>query len=537
INCSARGGLYPLPALPFHLFVSRLRQLTSTSSTSRRRTTDMSNLYHPRLSVDVLLTILPYLNQRTALALSAANTQLRAYVSANVLRRPVVLRSYPGILSFLAFLRTGGSLTSHCDKVVDLDITIPASFPSIQISRLRDTLVALTELRSLTIRNPEVVFATAVVLRRAFEGLRNLEVLTLVGAGCESFKLLPSSRSSIPSIRVLDPIWRFPMAEALVGRESCKDLVAHNCYVPPVPHPQDTRATTFPELRRLHIPRYSLEPGNCIAGLMVIVPDLRVLDVGTDYSSRTWSEEAFDRRHRNKTATMDVQLDAHNGRRPPVWPGLELVRGGLVDLLMFGNSCRAIALELIGQPIATPALQRLIPVVVADHAPRILRLSLSGPQFDMGVFVAERLQMRSVHCLHVRIVLTSVPTEAEWTACELTTSRHVLQRALTDLTYAFGECMAVFVELEAVDPALRDFLAGKDREQFARSIMARSEIVHVVCVSTSLGPAYWRLCRVIGGVRELEQPRLPNDEGRRIFTKCGAFSEAYPLCEPSSSEI
>ena len=89
------------------------------------------------------------------------------------------------------------------------------------------------------------------------------------------------------------------------------------------------------------------------------------------------------------------------------------------------------------------------------------------------------------------------------------------------------------VEFEAVGPAARDFLEGKDPGEIVSAVIARSERVLVVCISTSLSPAYWRACGAPGGVRQLVQPQLSNVEGRRLLTDWGVFSEAYSLCDAS----
>ena len=321
-------------------------------------------------------------------------------------------------MSFNAFLRAGGSFTPHCEWVHELDITLPSAFPHpCQISRLSDTIVALTGLRTLTIRNPEVIFNQVPSFRRVFEGLKTLSDLTIVGAGPESIKLLQNSRSYLQSVRILEPVWRFPMATALGGSSAstaCEELVAYNCHVPPL----SDNATVIPTLRRLHIPKFCIEADHR-AGFMSIAPNLQVLDVGTEYSKLPWSHELARHRHINKTATIDFQLQVSSSQRPNAWTELELVRGGLIDLLVFANTCPVAALELVGEPIAGTTLQWLIPEVILDYQPRIVRFSLAGPELDMRAFVPERERLDTVEGVYVRIVLTSVPTAAEWAECKV----------------------------------------------------------------------------------------------------------------------
>ncbi len=379
----------------------------------------MSTVYHPRLSLDIILAIIPILDQPTALVVSAANRELRAHAPFILLQKPVRLWSDRGIVSFNAFIRENGSFIPHCQQVHDLDITLSSSFPSAHLQRLKDILDTLTGLRSLTIRNLEVVLSQSFSFRRVLEGIKHLEVFSIETVGPTTVKFLRTSRAKFQSIRVLDPIWRFP-ADALAGFE-CEDLFAYDCQVPPAPTPSHY-SFVLPELSRLHIPRFFLESGvGHRAGFMYLAPNLSVLDVGTEYSARPWTDELLAHPRDNKAATVRFQIAVAEHQRQPVWTQLDVVRGGLVDLLLFGNTCRADALELVGAPVADPALQWFIPQVVLDNEPRILRFSLAGPEFEMGGFVAQPVCLASVESLHVKVVLTS---EAEWTACEVSPRPH-----------------------------------------------------------------------------------------------------------------
>ncbi|KAM5541813.1 hypothetical protein V8D89_004542 [Ganoderma adspersum] len=486
----------------------------------------MAAQYHPRLSVDLILTILPLVDQRTALAVSAANRELRTHARFTLMQKPVRLWSDAGILSFNAFIRENDSFVPHCDRLRDLDITLSPQFPCTHVKHLKETLEALTGLRSLTVRNLEFTLSRSLSVRRIFDGIKHLDVFTLETVGHTTLKFLRESRYRFHfrAIHILDPVWMVP-ADALDGF-GCEDLVAHNCRAPPAPEP-GRQSFEFAELRRLHVPRFFLEPGiGQRAGFMYLAPNLRALDVGAVYAAQppttTTIQELLAHRHCNKAATIKFQLDVAAERRKPVWTELELVRGGLVDLFMFGNTCRAGVLELVGGPVVDPGLQWLIPHVVLDHEPRVLRFSIAGPEFHMGGFVANPDMLDTVESLYVRVVLTS---EAEWAACEA---------ALSDLLYCFGYCRVLCVELAPANAAVCEFLAGKDRTQIAGAFAARTDAVQAICVSTSLGPAYWRVGGARGELRQLEGPQMEDEEGRRLLTGWNMFSEAYPLCDPSA---
>ena len=379
----------------------------------------MATQYHPRLSVDLILTILPLVDQRTALAVSAANRELRTHARFSLMQKPVRLWSDAGILSFNAFIREKDSFVPHCDQLQDLDITLSPQFPCTHVKHLKETLEALTGLRSLTVRNLEFTLSRSLSVRRIFDGIKHLDVFTLETVGHTTFKFLRESqhRFHFRAIRILDPVWMVP-ADAFDGF-GCEDLVAYNCRAPPAPDLGYKQLFELPELRRLHVPHFLLEPDlGQRAGFMCLAPNLRTLDVGTAYAAQppTTIPDLLAHRRCNKAATIQFQIDAAAGRRAPVWTKLELVRGGLVDLFMFGNTCRVGVLELVGEPVADPDLQGIIPHVVLDHEPRVLRFSLSGPHFNVGGFVANADMLDTVESLYVRVVLTS---EAEWETCEV----------------------------------------------------------------------------------------------------------------------
>ena len=97
----------------------------------------------------------------------------------------------------------------------------------------------------------------------------------------------------------------------------------------------------------------------------------------------------------------------------------------------------------------------------------------------------------------------------------------------------FARCRVLCVELEPANAAVRDFLAGKDRKQIGSTIAAYTDAVQAICISTPLGPAYWHVGGILSEPRELEEPQMPSEEGRRLLTGWKMFSEAYPLCDPS----
>ncbi|PIL27855.1 hypothetical protein GSI_11009 [Ganoderma sinense ZZ0214-1] len=491
----------------------------------------MSTLYHPRFSVDLILATLPLLDQRTALTVSAANRELRVHARYALLQRPVTLSSDRAIVSFNAFIRQNDTFIPEVVQLKSLDITLSTKFSTDHYKRLKDTLEALTGLQSLTLRNLEVVLAHNYSFRRVLEGLKRLDVLTLESVGPTAVKFLRDSRTTARTVRILDPIWRFP-ADAL-ATFACEALAAPSCHVPPAPDPPHLDASpVLPALRRLHVPQFFLEPGvGHRAGFMHLAPSLRELDVGTAYSEsaargRGWTAELAAQRTENKRATAQFQLDVERGRRAKAWTKLDVVRGGLVDLLVFGNSTCIDALEIVGEPIADPALQRLVPYVVFDHEPRVLRFSLGGPRFDMRGFERQQAWMETVQTLYVRVVVTT-RCELAWVDC---------QNALANLAFCCTNCQALCFELVPADAdaAVREFLAEQDRSLVASEVVRRTANVHFVCVSTPLGPAYWRVGGGLGQLSVLEEPQMEEGEGRRIMTDWNMFSEAYPLDDQSA---
>ncbi len=71
----------------------------------------------------------------------------------------------------------------------------------------------------------------------------------------------------------------------------------------------------------------------------------------------------------------DVRDEDDNGVHPLAWESLERVRGGLLDLYVFGNSCVVDVLTIDG-PVQDA--WACIPAVVGDHRPSTLRLSVSS---------------------------------------------------------------------------------------------------------------------------------------------------------------
>ena len=177
------------------------------------------------------------------------------------------------------------------------------------------------------------------------------------------------------------------------------------------------------------------------ASIMEIIPNLRILDVGAGWTVQSgWLPPsdiidcAKERRSISKMDSREMSKDFTAARTtPPRWQNLELVRGGLWDLVWFGNTCRCKTLEItMVIPEYIVDQHRWLSVVVGDHAPEVLRFPLFVP-FKVAHFRAATRRFSSIKSLYLCIKPVKTPANDGRFYVSLVRHSSNRQRTLTHL--------------------------------------------------------------------------------------------------------
>lgn len=165
---------------------------------------------------------------------------------------------------------------------------------------------------------------------------------------------------------------------------------------------EDVELPVFTRVTRLEIPNL---PGDATGDeYRIMFPAIRHLDLGDRYHN--WCGKDRRCREQSKFTTRRLDNEIQKNGVTDSWRDLQLVRGGLLNLALFGNTCTTRILEIVG---AIEADQGLIAEVVDDHSPTVLRLCIQAPFKITREFAARaQTRTRSVTCLSLSVLAQDV---------------------------------------------------------------------------------------------------------------------------------
>ena len=348
-----------------------------------------------RLPNDVLLEIAVVSDQATKLALSSACYSLRDIVARYALKaHPVRLSSLAEIDSFARFVRY--TSTSASKPRISFLHSLEISLPTTKLRRvargLQRILARAKNLKHLTLIRLEPALVADEQHARVLRALtrpQSLRSLTIRRAGLWTVELLKAITSPLERLSITECCTSISITSALDGFLDMRDLTIERCVVPSREsddddddndNDSDPEIAEFPLVDRLVVPESVADSD---ADFMEAFPNLRFLDVGTVVTKcEGWSPEHRFIRSTNINSKLELLKNPgldEDGNMRTYWKTLESVRGGILDLALFGNVSTVRELEIVGQ---ISQGFKLIPAVVGDHSPQILRLSVGDKEDD-----------------------------------------------------------------------------------------------------------------------------------------------------------
>ncbi len=308
--------------------------------------------------------------------------------------------------SFFAFCSAQGlprEPSSPLALLHTLDVTL-ATVNLADIGNLITLLANVPVLTSLTLHDPEKALRRQESLYAALQRLRTLQTFRVHEAGAMTFKLVSEIASALEDVAI-DPYRKLPIDDdtdelnlsMVLARH--KDTLTRVCVwradVMGNGHRLEGDLVVFEKVRELVIHEcVTTGAADCIR----VFPNAVSLDVGNNLSTHMkWSAALNHMRLGNFAALL---YDGSFGG-PDFWPTLERVRGGLLDLYIFGILTCVEALEIDG--VVKDDWKR-VPSVVQVYKPDILHLAVSS-SLQVDVWEKHRSQFDCVGCLVLRFVV------------------------------------------------------------------------------------------------------------------------------------
>ncbi|RPD55553.1 hypothetical protein L226DRAFT_524584 [Lentinus tigrinus ALCF2SS1-7] len=270
------------------------------------------------------------------------------------------------------------------------------------------------------------------------------------------------------------------------------------------------------------------------ASIVLATPALTYLDVGA--AATVYTPELRRTLEANKSATSrrfnnDASKDIQR------WRYLKQVRGGLVDLAVLGNTVAVDSIEVVG--IITDKVLQLLPTVVADHSPTILRATMAFP-FTYGLWAmndaaAEEVEeMNNVQHLTLRVVVKKDIHKSALKKCLVATLRAFegLARVFIDLMYDEDDCQSAGpgsldgIDLDGFAKDLVHMVKREKGEYCQLFYIKQDQRVSCLSVERTLEfrggeeHAQWKICA-------LDHTETQSKEEEML--EIGMFSETYPL--------
>nr|VWP01245.1 Serine/threonine-protein phosphatase 2B catalytic subunit A1 (EC (Calcineurin A1) [Ganoderma boninense] len=428
----------------------------------------------PRLPLDIQLAIVDACpDMRTRLMLVSTHKTLRKWGARLVLQPPsahVRLYSGPAARSFFMFL------------LHTLAIAL-ATVEPVGIWNLAILLANVPRLTSLTLYDPEEVLCRHPSLYDAFRRLRTLKTFQVHDAQVMAFKLVSEVASALEYVTIkprhLHNTSRSLMLEVALGphKYSLTHVGVTFANGLPGPHP-----VVFENVRELVV-AVCICPG--ASYYMEAFPKAIYLHVGTSITMAT-KRDAFMERIRSQN--LEAVRASHGGLVDPgdCWPSLKRVRGGLLDLYIFGNSCSVATLLIEGTIKSDWAC---VPVVVKSHHPAILRLSVT-PSLPVDLWEKDWRMMCSVNYLVLQFVVDD----------------QVDLESLTDTAIravgSFVHCKYVFLDFKATSDAAHSQLRHLNHPSLRCIVEDRQLGPFQLAVRSPSKTTYWRHCPDLGRKKE-----------------------------------
>ncbi|KAI1789452.1 hypothetical protein LXA43DRAFT_1183245 [Ganoderma leucocontextum] len=470
----------------------------------------------PRVPLEIQLSIVEMCpDVRTRLTLVSTHKELRKHGARLALRLPsarVRLFTESTARSFFAFCAARGlprQPSSPLALLHTLDITLATVNPA-DIGNLITLLANVPKLTSLTLRDPEKVLLHQCSLYVALQRLRTLTTFRVHKAGPIAYKLVSEITSALEDVAISprcepvceddDSYGELNLNKVLPRHKDTLRRVCVRCAN--VLEDEDEfegDLVVFEKVRQLMIPE-SVASG--AADYIRAFPNVVSLDVGNILTTeeKRLSAKLEDIREENLSILLD-ELGQELG-----WCSLERVRGGLLDLYVFGNICRTVVLEIDGLIKDDWAC---IPEVVSYHCARVVRLSVS-PSLQVDVWEKNRHRMRTVQCLALQFVVED----------------QVDLKQLTDTAIraagSFVRCGTVFLDFTAQKDAARDRLRDIDHLSLRRIIEDPRSGPSEIAIHSPVEMTYWR--HRPGYAEKWEVWHMP---ATTEFEIEGAFPEGY----------
>ena len=368
----------------------------------------------PHIPLDIQLVIVDMCpDVRTRLRLVSTHKAVRYRGARLALQLPsarVQLRSQSTTRSFFAFCAARGLPREPSSPIAllhTLDIDVATVNPA-DTGNLVTLLANVPRLTSLTLRHPEEALRSVSLLYPTLRRLRTLKTFHVHEAGPMAVKLVSEIASALEDITIDrhhglstgEDGARIHGLNALL--EPHKDTL-RRIFVCGMNIVEDKYAVgrdlvIFKKVRELVIPDCVLRDA---LYCMKTFPNAVSLDVGTALTTRAkrLSQKMTQWRANNRRILLND--DAIRAGLLS-WPAsLEHIRGGLLDLYVFGNPYWVEVLEIDG---LIEDDYECVPTIVQSHCPEILRLSVSS-SLRVDGWEKHRKTLDSVACLILQLVV------------------------------------------------------------------------------------------------------------------------------------
>lgn len=415
------------------------------------------------LSLDVLIRVSELAgDQLVVLALSSTCKTMRRYGAPLVLEHENVVRDKAKALSFFLLFHSCANGGFRIPVITTVRIALPVLCSARDVATMAAGLRALSNLDALTLENSDACLWAHVEVLDAIASLTTITHLVVVRPRVNVSRLLQRMCSPLEDIELQDA-QSHTLGLNILARytASLRRLFVspgHQAGLRPDQWIGDgldlDRLPVFQRCTTLCLPGYG--PGEVGDSFIKMFPNLRQLDIGV---MRTmWSQTAVDLRVWNVAETRNfwARVRPHNEEEGPgsdqedafdfgpyfndqddaavrrCWRNLKLVKGGVVDLAAMGNTSTIAELEIAGDILSHFLL---IPCVVGDNAPRVLRLSIYMPFSMSGISIEDAtVHLTSVRKLTIRALVGRV-----WKKDTVSTLLVRVFALATHYAYSIGE--------------------------------------------------------------------------------------------------
>ncbi|KAM5541814.1 hypothetical protein V8D89_004543 [Ganoderma adspersum] len=444
----------------------------------------------PRIPLDIQLAIVDMCpDVRTRLRLVSTHKAVRyrgARLALQLSSARVQLRSQSSARSFFAFCAAQGLPREPSSPIAllhTLDIDVATVNPA-DTGNMVTLLANVPRLTSLTLRHPEAALWSVSSLYPTLQRLRTLKTFHVHEAGPMAVKLVSEIASALEDITI-DPHHDPSTDEDGVRIHGLNTHLARHkdtlrrIFVRGVNILEDEYdivgdLVIFEKVRELVIP-------DCVIRdalyCMKAFPNAVSLDVGTTLTTRAkrLTRKMIEWRAKNRAILLDDDAIRAGQLSWPV--SLEHVRGGLLDLYVFGNAYWIEFLEIDGLIKDDSAC--VLPMV-QSHCPEILRLSVSS-SLRVDVWEKYRGTLDSVTCLVLQLVVEDLVDLKQLTSTAI--------RAVG----SFKNCEVVFLDFAARDDGAYSRLQGLDHRSLRRIIKPWESGPSDIIIRSPVETTYW--CR------------------------------------------